>query len=85
MAFRGWRAEAIEFFEGLETDNSKAYWQAHKAVYEQEVRAPMEGLLATSSRRTATARSSGRIGTCGHADKSPYKTNIAATIVSDVS
>jgi uncharacterized protein (DUF2461 family) len=46
MAFRGWRVEALEFFEGLEADNSKAYWQQHKGVYETLVRAPMEELLA---------------------------------------
>ena len=34
MAFRGWPAEALEFFEGLEADNTKAYWQEHKTVYE---------------------------------------------------
>ena len=45
MAFKGWSAEAIEFFEGLETDNSKTFWQAHKAIYEQEVKRPMEELL----------------------------------------
>ena len=27
MAFHGWKVEALEFFEGLEADNSKAYWQ----------------------------------------------------------
>jgi uncharacterized protein (DUF2461 family) len=46
MAFTGWRAQAIEFFEGLEADNSRAYWQDHKTIYEQLVRAPMEELLA---------------------------------------
>ncbi len=46
MAFKGWPAEAIEFFEGLEADNSKAYWQANKSVYEQAVREPMNALLA---------------------------------------
>ena len=47
MAFRGWPAEALEFFEGLEADNSKSYWQRNnKAVYESVVRAPMEELLA---------------------------------------
>jgi len=34
MAFHGWRAEALEFFEGLEADNSKVYWQANKEVFE---------------------------------------------------
>jgi hypothetical protein len=32
MTFRGWPAEAIEFYEGLEADNSKTYWQENKAV-----------------------------------------------------
>ncbi|MFI5056448.1 MAG: DUF2461 domain-containing protein [Actinomycetota bacterium] len=81
MAFRGWRAQAIEFFEGLEADNSKSYWQAHKTVYEQEVRAPMEGLLA----ELEPAYGDGKIfrpyrDVRFSADKSPYKTNIAATI-----
>ena len=81
MAFRGWRAEALEFFEGLEADNSKAYWQAHKTVYEQEVRAPMEALLA----ELEPTYGDGKIfrpyrDVRFSADKSPYKTNIAATI-----
>lgn len=46
VAFRGWPAEAIEFFEGLEADISKAYWQDHKDIYERSVRGPMEELLA---------------------------------------
>ena len=38
--FRGWPAEALEFYEGLEADNSKAYWTAHKDVYETVVLSP---------------------------------------------
>jgi len=41
MAFRGWKDEALEFLEGLEADNSKAYWQANKSTYEAEVRETM--------------------------------------------
>ena len=37
MAFGGWSAEALEFYEGLEADNSKSYWTSHKAVYEDSV------------------------------------------------
>ena len=44
MTFGGWPPEAIAFYEGLEADNSKAYWTAHKAVYEECVRAPFEAL-----------------------------------------
>jgi uncharacterized protein (TIGR02453 family) len=42
--FRGWPPEALAFFEGLEADNSKAYWTAHKATYDDAVRAPMDAL-----------------------------------------
>jgi uncharacterized protein (TIGR02453 family) len=44
VPFRGWPPEAIPFFEGLEADNSKAYWTAHKAVYEDAVRGPLQAL-----------------------------------------
>jgi uncharacterized protein (TIGR02453 family) len=81
MAFRGWRAESLEFFEGLEADNSKSYWQRNKAVYETLVRAPMEELLA----ELAPEWGEGRIfrpyrDIRFSSDKSPYKTNIAAMI-----
>ena len=81
MTFRGWRAEALEFFEGLEADNSKTYWQAHRHVYDSAVRAPMEALLE----ELGPEWGEGRIfrpyrDIRFSADKSPYKTNIAAVI-----
>jgi uncharacterized protein (TIGR02453 family) len=81
MTFLGWKAEALEFFEGLEADNSKAYWQAHRDDYDELVRAPMEELLA----ELAPGWGEGRIfrpyrDVRFSRDKSPYKTNIAATI-----
>jgi uncharacterized protein (TIGR02453 family) len=81
MAFRGWPVEAIEFYEGLEADNTRAYWQAHKADYERVVLGPMLELLGELSaefgegnvfRPYRDVRFS--------ADKSPYKTNIAAMV-----
>jgi uncharacterized protein (TIGR02453 family) len=81
MAFRGWPVEALEFFEGLAADNSKAYWQRNKATYETVVRAPMEELLA----ELAPEFGDGRIfrpyrDIRFSSDKSPYKTNIAAMV-----
>jgi uncharacterized protein (TIGR02453 family) len=81
MAFRGWPAEAVEFFEGLEADNSKAYWHAHRDVYEQAVRAPMEELVA----ELAPELGPGRVfrpyrDVRFSADKTPYKTNVAALV-----
>jgi uncharacterized protein (TIGR02453 family) len=81
MAFRGWPVEAIEFFEGLEGDNSKDYWQRNKVVYETVVRGPMEQLLA----ELEPAFGEGHIfrpyrDIRFSSDKSPYKTNIAAVV-----
>ncbi|HEY4333801.1 MAG TPA: DUF2461 domain-containing protein [Ilumatobacteraceae bacterium] len=45
MAFSGFSPAAIAFFEGLAADNSKPYWQAHKAVYDAEVKGRMQDLL----------------------------------------
>ncbi len=45
MGFSGWPTEAVEFFQGLRADNTKAYWNTHKAVYEASVREPMAQLL----------------------------------------
>jgi uncharacterized protein (TIGR02453 family) len=43
--FHGFGSGAIAWFEGLERDNSRAYFQAHRAVFERDVRAPFEDLL----------------------------------------
>lgn len=81
MTFHGWPAEALEFYEGLEADNSRAYWTAHKDVYETQVRAPMVALLAELEPEFGA----GKIfrpyrDVRFSADKSPYKTAIAATL-----
>ena len=81
VSFGGWPADAIDFYDGLEEDNSKAYWQAHKATYDRSVRGPMEELLA----ELAGQFGPGRIFRPNRdvrfsADKSPYKTAIGATM-----
>jgi hypothetical protein len=30
VKFKGWPATALEFYEGLEADNSKVYWTDNK-------------------------------------------------------
>lgn len=81
MAFRGWPVEALEFFEGLEADNSKAYWHENKERYETLVRAPMEELIE----ELAPEFGEGKIfrpyrDMRFSSDKSPYKTNIGAVL-----
>jgi hypothetical protein len=44
--FRGWPAEALEFYKGLEAGNSTAYWTARKDVYETVVLSAMKAILA---------------------------------------
>jgi uncharacterized protein (TIGR02453 family) len=78
--FKGWPAEAFDFFEGLEADNTKAYWTEHKHIYEQAVRGPMEALLA----ELAAEFGPGKIyrpyrDVRFSADKTPYKTAIGAS------
>jgi uncharacterized protein (TIGR02453 family) len=81
VAFHGWPIEAVEFYEGLEADNSKVYWTERRAVYDRQVKAPMEELLAELAEEFGT-------GTLFRPhrdvrfspDKAPYKTNCAARI-----
>jgi uncharacterized protein (DUF2461 family) len=40
-------AHATKFFVGLERDNSKDYWTANKAIFENEVKEPMAALVGT--------------------------------------
>jgi len=73
--------EAIEFYEGLEADNSKTYWQANKAVYASAVQAPMQALLD----ELAEEFGEGRIyrpyrDVRFSADKTPYKTAMGASL-----
>src|SRR5688572_28187099 len=80
MAFRGWPAEAFEFYEGLEADNTKTYWTANKDVYETKVRAPMEVLLE----QLKDEFGAGKVyrpyrDVRFSADKTPYKTAIGAS------
>lgn len=44
--FRGFGDGAVDFYEGLEADNSKAYWTDNRSVYDEQVLAPMRDLIA---------------------------------------
>jgi uncharacterized protein (TIGR02453 family) len=81
MPFNGWPEEALDFYDGLAADNSKAYWTAHKAVYQEKVLAPMAEL----AEELAADFGEGKIfrpyrDVRFSPDKSPYKTHIAATV-----
>ena len=81
MSFDGWPEEALDFYEGLEADNTKTYWVAHKQTYDTCVLAPMTELLD----ELGPEHGEGKIfrpyrDLRFSKDKSPYKTAIAAVI-----
>jgi uncharacterized protein (TIGR02453 family) len=81
MSFQGWPAEALDFYEGLEADNSKAYWTAHKAVYDEKVLGPMTELaeeLAPEFGEPKIFRPYRDIRFSK--DKSPYKAHIGVIV-----
>ncbi|MGH8976518.1 MAG: DUF2461 domain-containing protein [Acidimicrobiia bacterium] len=79
MAFSGWPSRAIDFYAGLEADNSRNYWLAHKAVYDADVKAPFLALGDTVAREFGPLRLfRPNRDTRFAKDKSPYKTAAAA-------
>jgi uncharacterized protein (TIGR02453 family) len=81
MPFDGWPEEALDFYEGLEADNSKAYWTANKAVYEASVLGPMTDLVDDLAPEFGEAKIFRPYRDVRFSrDKSPYKTNIGAVV-----
>jgi uncharacterized protein (TIGR02453 family) len=81
MPFEGWPEEALEFYEGLAADNSKAYWTEHKAVYEDKVLRPMTELVEDLAAEFGEAKIFRPYRDVRFSpDKSPYKTHIGALI-----
>ncbi|SEK97289.1 TIGR02453 family protein [Blastococcus sp. DSM 46786] len=81
MTFDGFPDEGLVFYEGLEADNSKAYWTAHRAGYEAHVRAPITALVEELADEFGTAKvfRPYRDVRFSH-DKTPYKTHQGAVV-----
>ncbi|CCG04565.1 DUF2461 domain-containing protein [Blastococcus saxobsidens] len=81
MSFAGFPDEGLVFYEGLEADNSKTYWTAHRADYEAHVRAPMAALLEELAPQFGAAKMFRpyRDVRFSH-DKTPYKTHQGAVV-----
>jgi uncharacterized protein (TIGR02453 family) len=81
MVFSGWPEEVLDFYEGLIADDSKTYWTAHKPVYDGKIHRPMAELteeLAAEFGEPKIFRPYRDVRFS--ADKTPYKTNIGATV-----
>ena len=76
MTFTGIPVEALDFYEDLENDNSKTFWTAHKSLYDESVRAPLEALGAALSDEFGPAKLFRPYRDVRFAkDKTPYKTH----------
>ena len=84
MTYTGWPAEAFDFYVELEANNDRAWWQAHRDVYERAVKEPFEELMAGIESEFGTMRMfRPNRDTRFSKDKSPYKTAAAAMTETD--
>jgi uncharacterized protein (TIGR02453 family) len=81
MSFSGWPEAALDFFEGLERDNSKAYWTSHRQLYDEVVLAPLTELTEDLSAEFGPVKIFRPYRDIRFsADKSPYKTEAGAMV-----
>jgi uncharacterized protein (TIGR02453 family) len=76
VTFAGFGDGAVEFYDGLLADNSKAYWTDQREVYEEHVKAPMTALLAELEPEFGAGKIFRPYRDVRFSkDKSPYKTH----------
>jgi len=81
VSFEGFPDEGLVFYEGLEADNTKTYWTRHKAVYDTNVKAPLQAIAEELAPEFGLAKvfRPYRDVRFSH-DKTPYKTHQGAVI-----
>ncbi len=81
MAFSGFPEAALDFYDDLEMDNTKAFWEAHKDTYRSAVVEPMTELTEALADEFGTAKLFRPYRDVRFAkDKTPYKTHQGAFI-----
>ncbi len=81
MSFTGFPVAALDFYDDLEMDNSKSFWEAHRDVYKDAVEAPMRALVAALEPEFGTAKVFRPYRDVRFAkDKTPYKTHQGAFV-----
>lgn len=72
---------ALDFYDDLEMDNTKSFWEANKAVYDEAVKAPMAALVKALEPEFGTAKVFRPYRDVRFAkDKTPYKTHQGAFV-----
>ncbi len=81
LSFTGFTEAALDFYDDLEVDNTKSFWEAHKDVYAEAVKAPMTALMTALEPEFGTAKVFRPYRDVRFAkDKTPYKTHQGAFV-----
>jgi uncharacterized protein (TIGR02453 family) len=81
VSFEGFPVAALDFYDDLEVDNTKSFWEAHKHVYTESVLAPFKALTAALEPEFGTAKIFRPYRDVRFAkDKTPYKTHQGAFV-----
>lgn len=81
MNFTGFPEAALDFYDDLEVDNTKSYWEEHKETYATAVAAPMRALMAGLAEEFGDAKIFRPYRDVRFAkDKTPYKTHQGAFV-----
>ena len=79
--FAGFPVAALDFYDDLEVDNTRAFWEKHKQVYAESVKAPMAALCAALAPEFGEAKVFRPYRDVRFAkDKTPYKTHQGAFV-----
>lgn len=81
MEFTGFPVAALDFYDDLEVDNTKSFWEAHKHVYIESVKAPMTALCAALADEFGPAKIFRPYRDVRFSkDRTPYKTHQGAYV-----
>jgi len=56
VEFTGIPVAALDFYDDLEVDNTRTFWEAHKGIYQEQVRAPVTALVTALEPEFGTAK-----------------------------
>ena len=81
MEFTGFPVAALDFYDDLEMDNTRSFWEKHKGVYDEAVKAPMVALCDALEKEFGTAKIFRPYRDVRFAkDKTPYKNHQGAFV-----
>ncbi|MGH3306878.1 MAG: DUF2461 domain-containing protein, partial [Nocardioides sp.] len=74
-AFTGFPVAALDFYDDLEVDNTRSFWEKHKPIYTESVRQPMTAMCEALAPEFGDAKVFRPYRDVRFAkDKTPYKT-----------